>query len=132
MEFPDPQINAYAEAHTTQESAVLKALNRETHANVLMPRMLSGHLQGEVLKMISLMIKPEQILEIGTYTGYSAICLAAGLKDGGKLHTIDINDELAEMVNRYFSEAGLKDKIEYHLGNALNIIPSLKGPFDLV
>ena len=132
MEFIDLMIQQYAEKFTTEESDVLLQLNRETNAKVLMPRMLSGHLQGQFLSMISCMIQPERILEIGTYTGYSAICLAAGLKANGVLHTIDINDELEDMVRQYFAKANIADKIRYHLGNALQIIPTLNETFDLV
>ena len=105
MDFLDEKISAYAEAHTTEESKVLQELNRETNANVLNPRMLSGHLQGRVLSMISHMIKPKQVLEIGTYTGYSAICLSEGLAEGGMIHTIDINDELVDIVKKYINAA---------------------------
>lgn len=132
MEFIDEKIEAYALAHSQAESEVLKKLNRETHANVMMPRMLSGHMQGNLLIMMSKMIQPKQILEVGTYTGYSGICLAQGLQKGGKLHTIDINEELEQMVRSYFNEAGLTDKINYYIGNALTIIPSIKENFDLV
>lgn len=132
MDFLSPQLAAYVEAHTSPESDVLKELNRETNARVLMPRMLSGHLQGQMLSMFSHMIQPKQILEIGTYTGYSAICLALGLQAGGCIHTIDINDELAPMVNRYIIKAGLRDKIKLYTGNALNIIPKFSETFDLV
>ena len=132
MEFLPEPINHYAEEHTTPESAVLQALHRDTFAKVMMPRMLSGHLQGAWLSMVSHMIQPKAILEIGTYTGYSAICLAQGLQPGGVLHTIDINEELETMVRDYFDKAGLKDSIQYHIGNALEIIPTLVGPFDLV
>ena len=132
MEFIEPAISAYAEKHTSPESSVLQELNRETHARILMPRMLSGHLQGRVLSMISHMIKPKLILEIGTYTGYSAICLAEGLLPDGHLHTIDINDELQPLVKSYITKAGLENKITAHYGNALNLIPTLPGPFDLV
>jgi predicted O-methyltransferase YrrM len=132
MEFIDEKLLQYAEAHTSEESAVLQALNRETNAKVLAPRMLSGHLQGRFLAMISQMIKPGNILEIGTYTGYSAICLAEGLKPKGKLITIDINDEPGEMVERYVDKAGLAGKADQIIGNALEIIPELKLKFDLV
>jgi caffeoyl-CoA O-methyltransferase len=98
----------------------------------MMPRMLSGHLQGQVLKMISHMVRPARILEVGTYTGYSALCLAEGLQEGGKLHTIDINEELEIMVRKFISEAGMEEKIEYHIGNALDIIPTFNETFDLV
>src|SRR5690348_11651252 len=103
MELISEDLSHYAEAHTTPETDVLRELNRETQAKILMPRMLSGHLQGQLLSMISHMIRPKQILEIGTYTGYSAICLASGLQDNGCLHTIDINDELAPIVSHYIS-----------------------------
>ncbi|MCU0399196.1 MAG: class I SAM-dependent methyltransferase, partial [Cyclobacteriaceae bacterium] len=102
------------------------------HANILMPRMLSGHLQGRLLSMISHMIQPKSILEIGTYTGYSAICLAEGLRPGGKLITLDINDELEELVRGFFKQASLTEIIDYRIGNALHIIPTLTDSFDLV
>src|SRR5687767_13105710 len=125
-------LQEYSEKHTTQESDLLKGINRETHAQVMQPRMLSGHLQGRVLAMISNLVKPKVILEIGTYTGYSAICLAEGLQKDGKLITIDINDELEERVRKYFKAAGLTDKIDYRIGKAQEIIPILKTKFDLV
>ncbi len=132
MEFIDERIEAYALAHSQAETDILKKLNRETYANVLMPRMLSGHMQGNLLSMMSKMIQPKQILEIGTYTGYSGICLAQGLQENGKLHTIDINEELELMVRSFFNEAGLSNKINYYIGNALTIIPTIKETFDLV
>jgi caffeoyl-CoA O-methyltransferase len=132
MDFISSPIQKYAEDHTSPESDLLKTINRETHAKVLMPRMLSGHMQGRILSMFSNMIKPMTILEIGTYTGYSAICLAEGLKPGGKLITIDINEELESSVRRFFSSSGFGDVIDYRIGNALEIIPTLKGNFDLV
>ena len=132
MDIINPEIQQYAEKHTSPESDLLKTINRETHAQVLQPRMLSGHLQGRVLSLISRLVKPKAILEIGTYTGYSAICLAEGLQQGGKLVTIDINDELEERVKKYLVKAGLTDKIDFRLGNASTIIPALKMKFDLV
>jgi caffeoyl-CoA O-methyltransferase len=132
MEFIHPDILNYSERHTTQESDLLKRINRHTHAQVMMPRMLSGHLQGRILSMFSHMLKPKCILEIGTYTGYSAICLAEGLADEGKLITIDINEELEERVKKYFSDSSFNDKIDYRIGNALSIIPQLKERFDIV
>ena len=132
MEFIDPALLAYCKAHTSGEDALLKKITRETQAKVLMPRMLSGHLQGKMLELFARMIQPETILEIGTYTGYSGICLARGLKKGGKLITLDINDELETMVRGFFEESGLSDQIDYRLGNALEIIPTLSGPYDLV
>lgn len=132
MEFLPDNLNTYIEEHTSPETDLLKALNRETHIKVQMPQMLSGHIQGQVLRMISLMIKPKHILEIGTFTGYSAICLAAGLREEGKLVTLDINDELEEMVRKYFTQAGLDNKIDFRLGNATDIIPTLDLTFDIV
>ncbi|PSR55688.1 methyltransferase [Adhaeribacter arboris] len=132
MDFLPPELQQYVENHTSPESEVLKKLNRDTHVNVMKPRMLSGHLQGRFLAMISQMLRPQHILEIGTYTGYSAICLAEGLAEGGTLHTIDVNAELEEMVRRYFAEAGVTNKIKYYLGPALTIIPTLDYTFDLV
>ncbi len=132
MDILNADLLRYAEQHTSSESELLKRINRETHAQVLMPRMLSGHLQGRLLAMISCMLQPKAILEIGTYTGYSAVCLAEGLAPDGKLITIDINEELEERVRQYFNEAGLSKKVDYQIGNALDIIPKLQGPFDLV
>ena len=132
MNLLPEDISAYVEAHTNSESALLKALNRETHANYLYPQMLSGHLQGQLLSMISKMIRPKRILEIGTFTGYSAICLAEGLGKNGKLHTIEFNEELKEIAGRYFKKAGLSSKIVQHIGDALDVIPGLKEKFDLV
>lgn len=132
MEFIDSRLAEYSEAHTSPESVLLSKINRETHAGVMMPRMLSGHLQGRFLSMISKMIRPKTILEIGTYTGYSAICLAEGLTLGGKLITLDINEELESKVRGYFLEADLEDVIDYRIGNALKIIPELQMKFDLV
>lgn len=132
MDIVDSQMADYAAAHTTPENSLLKKVNRDTHANVLKPRMLSGHLQGRLLSMISHMINPSSILEIGTYTGYSAICLAEGLKPGGKLTTIDRNEELEARLRSYFKEAGLENAIDLRIGNALQIIPTLNTAFDLV
>ena len=132
MDFIDKKIENYALEYSQPESDVLKKLNRETFSKVLQPRMLSGHMQGNLLSMLSKMIRPEQILEIGTYTGYSAICLAQGLQKNGKLHTIDINEELEKMVRSFIEEAGLKDKINYYIGDALKIIPTINETFDIV
>jgi caffeoyl-CoA O-methyltransferase len=132
MEFLPDDIADYIEAHTAGESDLLKKINRETHAKILKPRMLSGQLQGRYLSMISHLLKPKNILEIGTYTGYSAICLAEGLAEDGKLITIDINEELETRVRDYFEQAGLSKKVEYRIGNALTIIPTLEQQFDLV
>lgn len=133
MEIVNEEIEKYIEQHTTPESDLLRRVNRETHLYELMPRMLSGHVQGRFLAMMSKMIRPRYILEIGTYTGYSAICLAEGLQSGGELHTIDVNAELLEKNKTYFAEAGLGEKIIPHIGNALEIIPALSAiDFDLV
>ncbi|ALI98268.1 O-methyltransferase [Rufibacter tibetensis] len=132
MDFLDPDLNAYAEAHTSPETPLLHRLNRETHLNVMKPRMLSGHLQGRTLAMFSQMLRPRRILEIGTYTGYSALCLAEGLTEDGVLHTIDVNDELEDMVRSYIAEAGLEQKIQLHIGQAADVITTLDEQWDLV
>ena len=132
MDFLPEHINSYVERHTRKESDVLYELNRKTHMNVLQPRMLSGHLQGRVLSMLSHMIQPRRILEIGTYTGYSALCLAEGLQNEGKLVTIDINYELEDIVKEYINKSGVQDKIDYRIGDALSIIPELDEVFDIV
>ncbi len=132
MDFISSELNDYAEAHTSAEPPLLKRINRETRATVHMSRMLSGHLQGRFLSLISRMIQPKTILEIGTYTGYSALCLAEGLAPGGNLFTIDINEELESRVRNYFQEAGMNDTIHYTVGDAVEIIARLPGPFDFV
>ena len=132
MDFIDEKIQSYSESHSYPESFLLKELNRQTHLKVLRPRMLSGHLQGRLLSMFSNMMRPNSILEIGTYTGYSAICLAEGLQDDGKLITIDINEELEDFANLYFERSGYKDKIEMLIGHAGTIIPKLDYVWDLV
>ena len=125
-------LEQYSERMTTPETDTLHRLNRETHLKVELPVMLSGHLQGAVLSMISRMIQPARVLEVGTYTGYSAICLAQGLTADGHLHTIDINEELSDMCLKYWKEAGVANKITQHIGKAKDIIPSLNESFDLV
>ena len=132
MEFIDKKLSQYAEQHTTPENELLKSLNRDTHANVLAPRMLSGHLQGRLLSLFSKMIQPKAILEIGTYTGYAALCLAEGLTKDGVLHTIDINEELETRTQKYFNQSAYADQIKLHIGNALDIIPKIQEQFDLV
>jgi caffeoyl-CoA O-methyltransferase len=132
MEFIAQDIEKYAMAHTNEEPALLQKLNRDTHAHVLMPRMLSGNMQGRFLSMISHMIRPSRILEIGTFTGYSALCMAEGLAEGGKLITLDINEELETMVRKYIREAEMEERIDYRIGNALELIPALEETFDLV
>lgn len=125
-------LEQYILNHCEDESEILKNLNHQTHLHIYHPRMLSGHLQGRVLKMLCGMIKPINVLEIGTYTGYSAICLAEGLPEGGKIHTIEINDELEEFIRPFIIRAGFEEKIELHFGDALEIIPTLNKSFDLV
>ncbi len=125
-------LDQYILDHISPEEDYLHELDRETHQKVLRSRMLSGHLQGQLLSMISRMVKPHTILEIGTFTGYSALCLAQGLSEGGKLYTIEIDDELESIAGKYFRKAGLNDQIIQHIGDARQIIPSLKATFDLV
>lgn len=132
MDFLPENIDRYVHEHTTPEPVYLQELNRETWAKVLMPRMLSGHLQGKILQAFSYMLRPKRILEIGTYTGYSAISLAAGLAEDGILHTIDINDELEPMVKKYIAKAGREKQIICHYGKATDIIPTINETFDLV
>src|SRR5260221_5711152 len=132
MDVLNKDLLRYSEEHTSFESELLKKINCDTHAEVSKPRMLSCHLQGRVLAMISRMIRPSAILEIGTYTGYSAICLAEGLSPKGELITLDINEELEDRVRNSFKEAGLEKVIDFRVGNALHIIPVLKATFDLV
>ncbi|NJM16238.1 MAG: O-methyltransferase [Bacteroidales bacterium] len=122
----------YIRHMTTEEDKLLFDLNRETHLKVLQPRMISGHVQGKTLELLTKMIKPKTVLEIGTYTGYSAICMARGMDKDGVLHTIDKNDEIKNMARRYIQKAGLTPKIVLHTGDALQIIPTLQTTFDLV
>ena len=126
------EIEEYCELHTTPESQLLNRLNRETNLKVLRPRMLSGKLQGTFLAMISRMIKPSYILEIGTYTGYSALCLAEGLTSSGELHTIEIDEELEDISRKYFKESSFHSQIRLHIGDANTIIPTLPHQWDLV
>jgi predicted O-methyltransferase YrrM len=126
------KLEQYLLSHSSPEDPVLEDLYRQTHIRFVNPNMTSGHLQGKFLEMISKMINPENILEIGTFTGYSAICLAKGLRAGGKLITIEINDELNTFANSYFCKAGLESAIDQKTGSALAIIPGLDKMFDLV
>jgi predicted O-methyltransferase YrrM len=125
-------LDNYILDHIDDEDEILTELDRETNLKVLGARMISGHLQGQVLTMLSKMIRPVSILELGTFTGYSAICLAKGLQNGGKLITIEIDDELEMLAQNYFEKAGLQDKIEQRIGSAIDIIPQLNDKFDLV
>lgn len=132
MEFISDELSRYVEEHCSAEPEVLKKIKRETHLKVLMPRMLSGHVQGRFLSMISHMIRPARILEVGTFTGYSAISLAEGLTDDGILHTIEVNAELESMLLRVFSESGYGNKIRLHIGNAADLISQIDEEFDMV
>ena len=132
MEFIDEKLDEYVCQNTSEENDILYRLNRETYMKVLQPRMLSGHFQGRALSMFSKMIKPLRILEIGTYTGYSALCLAEGLTKNGELHTIDKNEEQEEFVQSFIDESDYKNQITQHIGDALNIIPTLKEDWDIV
>ncbi|MCO5268425.1 MAG: class I SAM-dependent methyltransferase [Brumimicrobium sp.] len=132
MSFIDEKIEEYTEEHISKESDVLYELNRKTHLRLANPRMLSGHYQGRLLSMISKFIHPKNILEIGTYTGYSALCLAEGLQKDGQLITLDVNYELEDFIQEYIEKAGMTDKIQLIIGNALEIIPTLSQQFDLV
>jgi len=132
MNFLPENIDKYVVKHSEDEPELLQQLTRETYQKILQPRMLSGHYQGRVLSMISKLVNPKKILEIGTYTGYSAICLAEGMQESGELHTIDINEELFGFQRKYFDKSGYGEQIIQHLGNALDIIPKLDQTFDLV
>lgn len=132
MHFISDELESYIITHSENEPELLKELNRETHQKIMQPRMLSGHYQGRVLSMISKLVNPKYILEIGTYTGYSALCLAEGLQPSGELHTIDINVELMDFQRNYFNKSEYGKQIHQHLGNALDIIPKMNKTFDLV
>jgi predicted O-methyltransferase YrrM len=132
MEIVDKQIERYIEQYTTEPGELLQRIDRETQIRSVYPRMLSGKVQGRFLAMISRMLRPKSVLEIGTFTGYSALCLAEGLAEDGHIDTIEINEELAEMNKLNFENAGLSDKITAHIGNALELIPTFGKMFDLI
>ena len=132
MHFISVELEDYIENHSENEPQLLAALNRETYQKILLPRMLSGHYQGRVLSMLSKLIRPENILEIGTYTGYSALCLCEGLTQNGQLHTIDVKEELVDFQRKYFDESPWGKQIIQHLGPATEIIPTLDLKFALV
>lgn len=132
MNFLPENLEKYVVEHTENEPELLQNLNKETWQKALAPRMLSGHFQGRLLAIISKLIRPKAILEIGTYTGYSALCLAEGLQKEGVLHTIDINEELMGLQKKYFDASAYKNNIQQHVGNAIDIIPNLNVKFDLV
>jgi caffeoyl-CoA O-methyltransferase len=132
MDFLPKKISEYAESHTTPDSEYLQNLVRDTHLKTLAPRMLSGHLQGRFLSLISHLMQPKRVLEIGTFTGYSALCLAEGLAEDGILYALEANDELEYLIQKYIEKGNFQDKIKLIIGNALEIIPSLDEVFDLV
>ena len=131
-EFINKDIFDYVELNSQQEPTLLKELNKETHLKILNPRMLCSSYQGRVLSIISKIIRPKKVLEIGTYTGYSALCIAEGLDKNGIIHTIDINEELKEIQNKYFNKSGFGNQIHHHIGNAIEIIPEINECFDFV
>ena len=130
--FIPEELETYVTDHSENEPELLRQLSRETHQKILQPRMLSGHYQGRLLSLLSKLVKPKNILEIGTYTGYSALCLAEGMQPSGELHTIDVNEELFDFQRKYFDKSGYGKQIFQHLGNALEIIPKLDMTFDLI
>ncbi|MDO1511943.1 O-methyltransferase [Maribacter confluentis] len=132
MHFLSPLLESYLADNSQEEPKLLQELTRETHLKVIQPRMLTGHFQGRVLSLLSKIIRPRTILEIGTYTGYSALCLAEGLPNDGILHTIDVNAELKRIQRKYFDLSGYGPQIVQHIGNALDIIPQMDQTFDLV
>jgi len=132
MHFLSEELENYAAQHTEDEPLLLQQLNKRTHLNVLQPRMISGHFQGRFLSLLSKMVQPRTILEIGTYTGYATLCLAEGLHPEGVLHTIDIKEELTDLQREFFDRSGYGNQIVQHLGKAADIIPSLDTTFDLV
>ncbi|MFI3303294.1 MAG: O-methyltransferase [Rikenellaceae bacterium] len=125
-------IDRYILDHTTAEDLLLKELDRETHLRVVQPRMLSGHIQGRLLSMMTQMIRPRRVLEIGTFTGYSALCIAAGMESGTELHTVEVDDELESLSSSFFERSEHREKIFAHIGSALEVAPKLGGRFDLV
>lgn len=126
------QLEQYILNHIDEEGEFLKKLNRDTHVNILRPRMLSGHLQGRILKMICRMIRPNRILELGTFTGYSALCMAESLPTDGELHTIEVDDEIEDFTRSYLEQSPYKDRIYLHIGDAMKIVPTFNKTFDLV
>lgn len=132
MHFISQELEDYIEQHSEKEPALLAALNKETYQKILLPRMLSGHFQGRVLSMLSKLIRPVNILEIGTFTGYATLCLCEGMRENGQLHTIDIKEELVDFQRKYFDKSPWGNQIMQHLGEAISIIPTLEMKFDLV
>ena len=132
MEIDSFGLEEYMERHTEAEPEILRQLARETHCRMLRPRMLSGNMQGQLLKMLCRLARARRVLEIGTYTGYSALAMASGMEEGGVLHTIDINDELEDFVRDYIQRSGMEGRIMFHVGDACQVIPEIDEVFDLV
>lgn len=132
MELLNETLKLYLEQYCEPEPELLKHIDRETNLKVLMPRMVSGHYQGRVISLLTKLVNPKNILEIGTFTGYATLCFAEGLAEGGKIITIDINEELEDRVRGYFAQSAYADKIDYRIGNAMEIVPTLKETFDMV
>ena len=132
MHFLSQDLEDYIEQHSENEPELLAKLNKETYQKILLPRMCSGHFQGRVLSMLSKLIRPINILEIGTFTGYAALCLCEGMQENGQLHTIDVKEELVDFQRKYFDLSGFGSQIHQYLGEAINIIPTLELKFDLV
>lgn len=126
------EIESYILSHSDEEGSLLAALNRDANVNLLRPRMLSGHLQGRILKMFCRMLKPKRVLEIGTYTGYATLCMAEALEKDAEIHTLEINDEMEDFIRKYVSQSPDKDKIKLYFGDAMEIIPAMDESFDLV
>ena len=126
------EIESYILSHSDEEGSLLAALNRDANVNLLRPRMLSGHLQGRILKMFCRMLKPKRVLEIGTYTGYATLCMAESLEKDAEIHTLEINDEMEDFIRKYVSQSPDKDKIKLYFGDAMEIIPAMDEIFDLV
>ena len=126
------EIESYILSHIDEEGDLLRALNRDANVNLLRPRMLSGHLQGRLLKLFCRMMRPHRVLEIGTYTGYATLCMAEGLEEGALVHTIEVNDEMEDFIQKYLSRSPHQAKVRLHIGDAMEIIPQLDETFDLV
>ncbi len=132
MNLQEKAVQRYCEAHTSSPSPILRELERETHLKTLAPQMLTGHLQGQFLQLLSRLMRPRRVLEIGAFTGYGALCLAAGLPPEGELHTIEADREIAYLIRKYIQRSGQEGQIRLHLGRAQDVIPGLPGPWDLV
>ena len=126
------EIESYILSHSDEEGSLLATLNRDANVNLLRPRMISGHLQGRILKMFCRMLQPRRVLEIGTYTGYATLCMAEALDEGAEIHTLEINDEMEDFIMKYISQSPVKDKIKLYFGDAMEIIPTMNETFDLV